>query len=151
MSFKDFFQAEILLGSGVEPVYTLGKCDSFPHERANFPLGDSRDINCHLIGVLLLLSQLETSVSLAVNYSKFPRIVAGGTSNWPVCIPTLLGAPLPKQHSTPTLIPPSTQAKFVVNYSVSQFLLFCRHFSRLFYVTVSWSCWMSEFHPTRGR
>ena len=81
MSFKDFFQAEILLGSGVEPVYTLAKFDSFPHERANFPLGDSRDINCHLIGVLLLLSQLETSVSLAVDYSKYPRIVAGGTSN----------------------------------------------------------------------
>ena len=78
MSFKDFFQAEILLGSGVEPVYTLGKFDSFPHERTNFPLGDSRDINCHLIGVLLLLSQLETSVSLAVDYSKYPRIVAGG-------------------------------------------------------------------------
>ena len=74
-------QAEILLGSGVERVYTLAKFDSFPHESTNFPLGDSRDINCHLIGILLLLSQLETSVSLAVNYSKFPRIVAGGTSN----------------------------------------------------------------------
>ena len=82
MSFKDFFQAEILLGSGVEPVYTLGKFDSFPHECTNFPLGDSRDINCHLIGILLLLSQLETSVCKpGCGLFKIPKNCGRGTSN----------------------------------------------------------------------
>ena len=147
MSFKDFFQAEILLGSGVEPVYTLGKFDSFPHVLTNFPLGNSRDINCHLIGVSLLLRNF---CKPGCGLFKIPKN-CGRRDFKLTCIPTLLAAPLPKQHSTPMLIPPSTQAKFTINYSVSQFLLFCRHFSRLFYVTVSWSCWMSEFHPTRGR
>ena len=90
MSFKDFFQAEILLGSGVEPVYTLGKFDSFPHECTNFPLGDSRDINCRLIGVLLLLSQLETSVSLAVDYSKYYIQNCGRRDFKLTCIPPFL-------------------------------------------------------------
>ena len=81
MSFKDFFQAQILLRSGA--CLELAKCDfiSTYHECTNFPLGDSRDINYHLIGVLSLLSQLETPVSLPVDYSKYPRIVSGGTSN----------------------------------------------------------------------
>ena len=84
MSFEDFFQAEILLWSGVEPVYSLLNLIHF-HMNAltltNSPLGDRRDINYHLIGVLSLLGQLETRVSLAAAYSKYPRIVAGGTSN----------------------------------------------------------------------
>ena len=90
MSFEDFFQAEILLWSGVEPVYILLNLIHF-HMNAltltNFPLGDRRDINYHLIGVLSLLGQLETCVSLAAAYSKYPRIVRGGTSNWPVYTP----------------------------------------------------------------
>ena len=49
--------------------------------RTNFPLGDSRDISYHLIGVLSLLSLLETPVRLVADYSKYPRIVAGGISN----------------------------------------------------------------------
>ena len=74
----------------MEPVYSLLNLIHF-HMKAltltNFPMGDRRDINYHLIGVLSLLSQLETPVSLAADYSKYPRIVAGGTSNWPVYTP----------------------------------------------------------------
>ena len=79
--FQGFLSSGNLIGEWSGTCLYPGKFDSFPHECTNFPLGDSRDINCRLIGVLLLLSQLETSVSLAVDYSKYPRIVAGGTSN----------------------------------------------------------------------
>ena len=84
MSFEDFFQAEILLWSGVEwsgAGLSLAKFDSFPHVLTNFQMGESRDSNYHLIGVLSPLKQLETPVSLAADCSKYPRIVAGGTSN----------------------------------------------------------------------
>ena len=37
MSFKDFFQAEILLGSGVEPVYTLLNLIHFHMNALTFP------------------------------------------------------------------------------------------------------------------
>ena len=60
---------------------SLAKFDSFPHVLTNFQMGESRDSNYHLIGVLSPLSQLETPVSLAVDYSKYPGIVAGRTSN----------------------------------------------------------------------
>ena len=56
---------------GAEPVYSLLNFISFPHERTDFPLGDS---SYHLIGVLSLISQLETSVSLVTDYLKYPRI-----------------------------------------------------------------------------
>ena len=84
MSFEDFFQAEILLWSGVEwsgAGLSLAKLHSFPHVLTNVQMGDSRDSNYHLIGVLSPLSLLETPVSLAADCSKYPRIVAGGTSN----------------------------------------------------------------------
>ena len=81
MPFEDFFQAEILLRSGVEPVYSLLNLIHF-HMNAL-----RRDINYHLIGILSLLNLLETPISLAVDYSKYPRIVAGRTSNWHVYPP----------------------------------------------------------------
>ena len=79
--FQGFLSSGNLIGEWSGACLYLAKLDSFPHERTNFPLGDCRDTNCHPIGLLLLLSQLETSVRLAVDYSKYPRIVAGRTSN----------------------------------------------------------------------
>ena len=79
MSFEDFFQAEILLWSGAG--LSLAKFDSLPHVLTNFQVGGSRNSNYHLMGVLSPLSQLETPESLAADYSKYPGIVAGGTSN----------------------------------------------------------------------
>ena len=61
-----------------------------------------------IVCLFILPSQLETSVRLVVDYSKYPRIVAGRISNW--LLPTLLAALPPKQYSAPTLIPPATQA-----------------------------------------
>ena len=75
LNFEIYFQAEILSWSAA--CLWLAKFDSFPHECTNFPLGDSRDINYHLLVILSLLSQLETPVSLAVDHSNYPRIVAG--------------------------------------------------------------------------
>ena len=46
-------------------------CISFPHECTDFPLGETRDLHQHLIAILSLLSQLETSVCLAADYSKY--------------------------------------------------------------------------------
>ena len=92
----------------MEPVSLLSStCISFPHERTDFPLGETRDLHQHLIAILSLLSQLETSVCLVADYSKYPNIVAGGISN--LLLPTLLVAPLPKQYSPPMLIPPAIQ------------------------------------------
>ena len=83
MSFEDFFQAEILLWSGVELVYSLLNLIHFHMNTLTFPWEiEENDINYHLIGVLSLLSQLETPVSLAVEFSEYPGIVAGGTSDW---------------------------------------------------------------------
>ena len=42
---------------------------------------EENDINYRLIDVLSLFSQLETPISLPVDYSKYPGIVAGGTSD----------------------------------------------------------------------
>ena len=56
---------------GAEPVYSLLNFISFPHELTDFPLGD---ISYHLIEVLSLISQLETTVSLVTDYLKYPRI-----------------------------------------------------------------------------
>ena len=82
MSFEDFFQVEIILWGGVELVYSMLNLIHFHiHEHTNVSLRDRRDINNHLIGVLSLLSQLGTPVSVAVDYSKHPGIVAGRTSN----------------------------------------------------------------------
>ena len=80
--FEDFFEAEILWSDRVALVYSLLNSIHFHMNRVNFSLGDRRDINYHLIGVLSLLSQLETPISLAVDYSKYPGIVSGGNSNW---------------------------------------------------------------------
>ena len=108
MSFEDFFQAEILSWSAA--CLQLAKFDSFPHECTNFPLGDSRDINYHLLVILSLLSQLETPLSLAADYSNYPRIV-GGRTNLLVyppfsCLQCQNNAPL----QTPKLILPAMQA-----------------------------------------
>ena len=66
----------------------------------NFPwvLGEilMRPIHYHLIGVLSLLSQLQTPVSLVADYSKYPRSVAGGISN--CLVSTLPADPPPKQY-----------------------------------------------------
>ena len=70
MRSEDFFQAEIFLWSGVEAVYSLLNLIHFHMNALTFPWKI-------LISVLLLLSQLETPVSLAADYSKYPRIVAG--------------------------------------------------------------------------
>ena len=76
MSFKDFFQAEILLGSGVEPVYTLPNLIHFHMNALTFPWEIVEiSIVIWLALFLFLLSQLETSVSLAVDYSKYPGIM----------------------------------------------------------------------------
>ena len=50
-----------------------------------------------ILGVLSFLSKLETPISLVVQYSNYPRIVAGGISNQLVF--TVLAALVPKQHS----------------------------------------------------
>ena len=63
MSFEDFFQAEILIIVEWSGAYL------FPHERTNFTFGDILII-IWLAPSLSLLSQLETSVSLAADYSK---------------------------------------------------------------------------------
>ena len=83
MSFEDFFQAEIVLWwSGVELVYSLLNLIHFHMNTLTFPWEiEENDINYRLIGVLSLFSQLETPVSLPVDYSKYPGIVAGGTSD----------------------------------------------------------------------
>ena len=70
MRSEDFFQAEILLWSGVEAVYSSLNLIHFHMNTLIFPWKI-------LISVLLLLSLLETPVSLAKDYSKYPRIVAG--------------------------------------------------------------------------
>ena len=80
MSFEDFFQAEILFWSGVEPVYNLLNLIHFHMYALTFSW-EIVEVAYHLTGVLPLLSQLETPVSLAVDYSKYPRIEAGRTSN----------------------------------------------------------------------
>ena len=94
---------------------------SFPRERTNFPW---EDINCHSIGILVLLSQLETSVRLVADYSKYPRTVAGGISKW--LVPTLFAALPPKQYNTPTLIPPATQAKSCLKKGNILVKIYCR-------------------------
>ena len=70
MRSEDFFQAEILLWSGVEAVYSSLNLIHFHMNTLIFPWKI-------LISVLLLLSLLETPVSLATDYAKYPRIVAG--------------------------------------------------------------------------
>ena len=70
MRREDFFQAEILLWSGVEAVYSSLNLIHFHMNTLIFPWKI-------LISVLLLLSLLETPVSLATDYAKYPRIVAG--------------------------------------------------------------------------
>ena len=70
MQSEDFFQAEILLWSGVKAVYSSLNLIHFHMNTLIFPWKI-------LISVLLLLSLLETPVSLATDYSKYPRIVAG--------------------------------------------------------------------------
>ena len=84
MSFEDFFQAEILLWSDwVALVYSLLNLIPFHMNTLTFPWEIEKIlIIIILIGVLSLLSQLETPVSLAVDYSKYLGIVTGGTSNW---------------------------------------------------------------------
>ena len=67
---RGFLSREILLWSGVEAVYSLLNLIHFHMNALTFPWKI-------LISVLLLLSQLETPVSLAADYSKYPRIVAG--------------------------------------------------------------------------
>ena len=75
MSFKHFFQAEIVLWSGVEwsgvewsgTGLSLAKFDSFPHVLTKLKMRDSRDSNYHLISILSPVSQLETPVSLAAD------------------------------------------------------------------------------------
>ena len=68
MQSEDFFQAEILFWSGVEAVYSSLNLIHFHMNTLIFPWK---------ILILLLLSLLETPVSLATDYSKYPRIVAG--------------------------------------------------------------------------
>ena len=70
MRSEDFFQAEILLWSGVEAVYSSVNLIHFHMNTLIFPWKI-------LIRIWLLLSLLETPVSLATDYAKYPRIVAG--------------------------------------------------------------------------
>ena len=50
-----------------------------------------------ILGVLSFLSKLETPIRLVVEYSNYPRIVAGGISN--ELVSTVLACLVPKQHS----------------------------------------------------
>ena len=49
-----------------------------------------------ILGVLSFLSKLETPISLVVQYSNYPRIVAGAISNQLVF--TVLAALVPKKE-----------------------------------------------------
>ena len=82
MSFEDFFQVEILLRSGVEPVYSLLNLIHFRMYALTFPWEIAEIAIIIWLAFLSLLSPLETPVSLAADYSKYPRIVAGRTSKW---------------------------------------------------------------------
>ena len=49
------------------------------------------------LGVLSFLSKLETPITLVVEYSNYPKIVAGGISN--ELVSTVLACLVPKQYS----------------------------------------------------
>ena len=89
MSLEDFFQAQILLRSGA-CFNSLVNVISFPHiMNALTFLWEIVEISIIIWSAFYHFSELETPVSLATDYSKYPRIVAGRTSNWLVYLPFL--------------------------------------------------------------
>ena len=66
------------------------------------------------------------------------------------CIPTLLAAPPPKQYSTPTLIPPATQAmgiatqKYIKKMKLDLFWLDCTSDLRSFWTQLPQDCTEGE-------
>ena len=109
MSFDDFFQAEMLLWSGVEPVYSLLYLIHFHMYALTFPW--------EIVEIAILSFDWRFTTSQPIRNSCKPGCglfkIPKNCGRWDIkltWIPTLLAAPLPKKYSTSMLIPPAMQA-----------------------------------------
>ena len=90
-TFLEFYQAQILLTSGALFIDCLILIN-FRINMLTFPWQI-----VETLGVLSFVSKLETPITLVVEYSNYPRIVAGGILN--ELVSTVLARLVPKQYS----------------------------------------------------